>query len=89
MEVILPISFTEGSETTLPTISVTGNGAYLGFYKGGPGAEQRAPKDTTITYEVIRFYDGPTNKRLRVGVDYSEAGDGSAYWNYLLTAPAQ
>ncbi|HAQ72288.1 MAG: PKD domain-containing protein [Cyclobacteriaceae bacterium] len=82
-------TFTEGSETTLPTISVTGNGAYLGFYKGGPGAEQRAPKDTTITYEVIRFYDGPTNKRLRVGVDYSEAGDGSAYWNYLLTAPAQ
>ncbi|MDB4603704.1 BspA family leucine-rich repeat surface protein, partial [Cyclobacteriaceae bacterium] len=84
-------TFTEGSETTLPTISVTGNGAYLGFYRGGPGAEQRAPKDTTITYEVIGF--GKNQEMgsifIFVGVDYSAAGDGSAYWNYMLVAPAE
>ena len=82
-------TFTEGSETALPKIAVTGNGAYLGFFKGGQKKKQKAPKDTTITYEVISFYNGPTNKRMYVGVDYSAEGDGTAYWNYWLTASAQ
>ena len=82
-------TFEEGSETSLPTISVTGNGAYIGFFKGGAGTEQTSPIDTTITYEIINFYDGPINNRMHIGVDYSAAGDGSAYWNYWLTSPVQ
>jgi PKD repeat protein len=73
-------SFTEATDTDKAKITVTGNGAYLGYFKGANGTEPNEPFDGSITYEVISY--GGDN--IVIGVDISADQNGSAYWNYKL-----
>lgn len=79
-------TLTEATETSLPTITVTGNGAYIGFYKGANGKELVQPEDGSITYTVLSYIDRADRDLMEVTVDISEAQDGSAYWTYQLEA---
>lgn len=74
--------FTEGDESTPYTLTVTGAGAYLGFYKGASGAEYREPQDGSITYQIIAF----TGNTMTISVDISADQDGTAAWTYKLVA---
>ena len=73
-------TFTAGTDSSNPTISVSGNGAYVGFYKGANGSEPTEPSDMTITYEIISF----TGNTMEISVDISANQDRSAAWTYKL-----
>lgn len=79
-------TFAEAAGDALPTITVTGNGAYIGFYKGANGVELTQPQDGPITYEILSYVDGTDADYMEVAVDISAPQDGTAYWTYLLIA---
>lgn len=79
-------TFVEASETDLATITVTGSGAYIGFFKGASGAELTEPVAGTITYEILSYTDGASIDVLEVTVDISANQDGTAYWTYKLVS---
>ena len=71
-----------------PSITVTGDGAYIGFSKPWNGAELdgvTAPK-SQIRYDVIDYSKVGDAEILVIAVDYSEYQDGTAYWTITLKA---
>ncbi|MEQ8473534.1 MAG: PKD domain-containing protein [Marinoscillum sp.] len=79
-------TMTEATDEALPMITVTGSGAYIGFYKGANGKELAQPEDGSITYTVLSYIDRSDRDIMEVTVDISEAQDGTAYWTYKLEA---
>lgn len=76
-------SLTEGVDGANPKLTVTGNGAYIGFYKGANGLEPNQPSAVTagsVTYEIIAF----SANSMTVSVDISAAQDRSAAWSVKL-----
>lgn len=69
-------------------ITVTGNGAYLGFNKAYNGGEFPADASGTpaseITYEVLDYTNTGGVERLTITIDYSENQDMTAYWTMRL-----
>ncbi|MEP4532543.1 MAG: PKD domain-containing protein [Cyclobacteriaceae bacterium] len=73
-------AFTAATDTEPAKVTVTGNGAYIGFYKGANGSEPNEPQDGSITYEIISF----TGSSMEVSVDISGGQDRSAAWTMKL-----
>ncbi|MFT6865403.1 MAG: PKD repeat protein [Cyclobacteriaceae bacterium] len=73
-------TFADGVDGGNPTVTLSGNGAYIGFYKGASGAELTEPRDGSNTYEIIS-YSGDV---MVVSIDISAGLDRSAAWTYKL-----
>ncbi|MEO9474758.1 MAG: PKD domain-containing protein [Cyclobacteriaceae bacterium] len=73
-------TFTDATDTAPAKVTVTGNGAYIGFYKGANGAEPKEPQDGSITYEILSY----TGTSMEVSVDISSGQDRSASWTMKL-----
>lgn len=80
-------SFTPGTETDNAKITVTGEGAYLGFNKPFNGGEYQGSETalaSTISYEVLSYVNDGTTETLVVAVDISS--DGGAWWTMTLVS---
>ncbi len=67
------------------TITVSGQGAFLGFNKGFNGGEVSCADvniPSEITYQVIDFASAPGISKMTIAVDI--AGDGTAWWTMEL-----
>lgn len=82
-------SFTPGTATEFPKITVTGTGAFIALPKAFNGGEYSAapPRNNeSVTYEVIA-YDAATQE-MSISIDIS--GTGDVFWNFtLIPAPDQ
>lgn len=79
-------SGTHAFTATDNAITVTGNGAFIGFNKPFNGGEldgMLAPVDE-ITYEVIDYSNNAGVERLTITIDYSAGQVGGAYWTMKL-----
>ena len=69
-------------------ITVTGNGAYLGFNKAYNGGELPAEGSgmpaSELTSEVLEYTNASGVEKLTITVDYSANQDGTAYWSMRL-----
>lgn len=68
------------------TITVTGDGAYIGFSKAFNGGEYEgtiAPKGET-TYEVFDYANNGGVEILTIVIDISADQDGTAWWTMVL-----
>ncbi|MCC5938666.1 MAG: PKD domain-containing protein [Lunatimonas sp.] len=80
-------TFTPGTPTEYPKITVTGTGAFIALPKAYNGGEynQGPPRENeSVTYEVIG-YDAATGQ-LSLAIDISP--DGSVFWNFVLVPAA-
>jgi PKD repeat protein len=76
-------SFTPGTATDFPKITVTGTGAFLVLPKAFNGGEYNAgpPRvNASVTYDVIG-YDRATGA-MQLSIDIT--GNGSVFWNFTL-----
>lgn len=76
-------TFTPGTPTEFPKITVTGTGAFIVLPKAFNGGEyQQGPPrpNESVTYNVIG-YDAATGE-LDLSIDIS--GDGGVFWNFTL-----
>ncbi len=82
-------SFTPGTPTEFPKITVTGTGAFIALPKAFNGGEYQAgpPRENeSVTYDVIG-YDAATGE-LSLSIDITD--NGSVFWNFVLVpAPDQ
>jgi len=77
---------TEAMDPDPATVTVTGEGAYLGFSKAFNGGEYDgtiAPKSET-TYEVYDYFNSGGVELLTLVIDISADQDGTAWWTIIL-----
>lgn len=82
-------SLTEATETDKATITVNGEGAFLGFSKGYNGGEISSTDTTlpqSVTYVVNIYFDEVSSQTLEVSVDISADQDGTAWWTMDLVS---
>ncbi len=80
-------SLTEATGSDPASLTVNGDGAFLGFAKGYNGGELNGSDSAlpqSITYVVNIFFDEGSTQTIEVGVDI--AGDGTAWWTMTLVA---
>ncbi len=74
-------TFTDAAGDVKPMVTVTGTGAYIGFYKGYNGKELAQPEASgAITYTILSYVDGANADYMEVAVDIAAPG----YWTYLM-----
>ncbi|MGY6559599.1 MAG: PKD domain-containing protein [Nitritalea sp.] len=76
-------TFTPGTATEFPKLTVRGAGAFIALPKAFNGGEYSAapPRaDEAVTYEVIGY--DPETRALSLSIDIST--DGSVFWNFVL-----
>jgi len=70
-----------------PTITVNGNGAFIGFLKLMNGAEVMSTNPitvpTTITYNIVKLHDGPVDTLIVEGI-YRWGEPTGGYWRFTL-----
>ncbi|MBL6444737.1 PKD domain-containing protein [Fulvivirga sp. 29W222] len=80
-------SLTPATETDPAYITVTGTGAFIALPKAYNGGEYSAAPPTTdasVVYEVLSYVNNGTTETLSITIDI--AGDGSAFWSFVLVA---
>jgi hypothetical protein len=74
-------SFTEGTATENPKITVTGTGAFIALPKAFNGGEYTAgppAANRSVTYDVIDY----TNEEMTISIDITD--NGSVFWTFVL-----
>jgi hypothetical protein len=77
-------NFIPGSAATIPQITVTGTGAFIGFARAFNGGEypQGPPRENeTITYDVVAY--DPATEEIQLSIN-SGGGDPDVYWTFVL-----
>ncbi len=78
-------SFTEGTATENPKITVTGTGAFIALPKAYNGGEYTAGPPATnrsVTYDVIGFTNEAGNEELTISIDITN--NGGVFWTFVL-----
>ncbi len=77
---------TEGGGDQRPSVTVIGEGAFLGFPKGFNGGELDGtiPPVGQITYEVLEYSAAGGTEVIVVSVDISANQDGTGWWTMRL-----
>jgi hypothetical protein len=77
-------TFTPGTATETPQITVTGTGAFIGFpraFNGGEYPQGPPNADESVTYNVVAF--DPMTKEMQLSIN-SGNGDPDVFWTFVL-----
>jgi len=79
-------SVTDATATDPALITVTGDGAFIGFSKPFNGGELNVdtPPRSEITYRVLEYTNSPTKETITLTVDISADLSGTAWWTIVM-----